>query len=80
MKPWFPGGPLQNFDFSEGHLWIRVEGLPITTNEADVVCRALVGIEKLLYFDADSRGVGAKKFVREKVLVSLEKTLIPRFY
>lgn len=80
LKPWFPGAAFANIPFDHASIWVRIEGIPLTSNEIPTASRALKSMLKTLYFDADSKKEGPKKFLRARMSVPLKSPLILGFY
>lgn len=70
FKCWFPSAALRSFNFSICSLWIRVEGIPLTSNRVHVAERALKKIGRVICFDEASHREGPKiSFEQESKLI-----------
>lgn len=71
---------MRSFDFSVALLWIRGEGIPLTSNHPHVARRALAKIGRVITFDNASLQDGPKEFLQAKVQVELDKPLSPGYF
>lgn len=58
LKCWFPSAALRIFNFSLCLLWVRMEGIPLSSNKPHVAERALRKLGRVVGFDEASLRVG----------------------
>lgn len=80
FKCWFPSSTIRSFNFASCPLWVRVEGIPLTSNKVHVARRALEKLGRIIRFDEASLREGPKEFIRAKVYVEMHKPLIPGYF
>ena len=80
FKCWFSSASLRSFNFSQCLMWVRVEGIPLTSNKARVAERALKKLGRVVGFDERSLREGPKEFIRARVQVELNKPLVPGYF
>lgn len=61
-------------------MWIRVEGIPLTSNHPHGARRALEKLGRVITFDNASLQEGPKEFLRVKVQVQLDKHFVPGYF
>ncbi|KNA16570.1 hypothetical protein SOVF_087610 [Spinacia oleracea] len=80
FKGWSIGASISTIDFNEAYFWIKVEGIPTPENELHVARRALERIGRVLKVDENSRSEGLKNHIRAKLIIQIEKVIVPGYY
>lgn len=76
----FPSAAIRSFNFLVCPLWVRVEGIPLTSNRAHVAGKFLEKLGRIIIFDEASLREGPKEFIRAKVYVKIHKSLILGYF